>query len=191
MNAPRNVWLRSPLWDSVWILSGLWLIIPATLLVQAPSVLLTVLLVGTALLWLSHRFATVYSSFFTPAYRPLLRSQKTRFVLLPVAILTATILFCLAPQSVFGLAPLHKLQILGTIFFVVNTYHFGVQHYGVLSIYRIRAGQSSSDQFKQYECYFCIAVGGVLVAMALIGHAADVVRESVLSSFSSFNSFLE
>ena len=82
-------WVRGPAWDGFWMLSALWL---------APIILwlchgysnpqdspLDLLYFGlTALFWIGHRLSSTYLAYFTEAYRPLLRSQPVRFVVIPL-----------------------------------------------------------------------------------------------------------
>lgn len=138
---PQSIWLRSAVWDSFWMLSGIWLLAPLVALSGMPAALKGLLIAATLILWLSHRFATTYNAFCTPAYRHLVREQRTRFLAWPLMITLATFGFVFAPGWLIPLDSWGKVQVLGTIFFLYNSYHFGIQHYGVLSIYRIRAGQ--------------------------------------------------
>ena len=89
--ARRSPWVRGPGWDGLWMLSGLWL---------APIVLwlsrgyadpeespLDSLYFGlTALFWIGHRLCSTYLAFCTEAYRPLLRTQPMRFVVIPLLV---------------------------------------------------------------------------------------------------------
>ena len=177
---PPNVWLRSAIWDGFWMLSGIWLLAPLGAFSGAPSALKSLLIIATLILWLSHRFATTHNAFCTPAYRHLLREQRTRFLMWPLMITLATFGFVFGPRWLVTLDSWGKIQVLGTIFFLYNSYHFGIQHYGVLSIYRIRAGQSHTGWLKHYERFFAIAVGTVLVAIAQICHGAEVVQDSII-----------
>jgi hypothetical protein len=102
-----------------------------------------------------------------------------------------TFAFVFAPSNLIQLDTWGKIQILGTIFFLYNSYHFGVQHYGVLSIYRIRAGQTHAGWLKGYERFFCIAVGAVLVAIAQICQGAQVVNDSLIYNFVPREFFLK
>ena len=173
----RSPWLRSAGWDGFWMLSGLWILVPVLGFSAMPAALHILLVASSLLLWLAHRFATTYNAFCTPAYRSLVREQRGRFLVLPAAIflLVFGFVFVPLPLDTWG-----KVQVLGTIFFVYNTYHFGVQHYGVLSIYRIRRGQNPASGFKRYEKAFCLCVGGVMVAAAQICHGAEVVYDSLI-----------
>ncbi len=177
---PQSPWLRSAAWDSFWMLSGIWLLAPLWVFRNTSAALTWMLIAATLILWLSHRFATTYNAFCTPAYRGLVHEQRTRFLLWPAGIILATFGFVFAPHWLVPLDTWGKIQVLGTIFFLYNSYHFGVQHYGVLSIYRIRAGQDHTHWLKRYEKLFCIAVGTVLVAIAQICHGAEVVQDSIM-----------
>ena len=84
-------WVRGPLWDGFWILSALWLA-PIVLFLahgysNPESSPLDLLYFGlTALFWIGHRLSSTYLAYCTEAYRPLLRAQPIRFVVLPVLI---------------------------------------------------------------------------------------------------------
>jgi hypothetical protein len=81
-------WVRGPVWDGFWILSALWL---ATIVLwlahgysNPESNPLDLLYFGlTALFWIGHRLLSTYLAYCTEAYRPLLREQPIRFVVLP------------------------------------------------------------------------------------------------------------
>jgi hypothetical protein len=149
------------------------------------------MLIGaTLILWLSHRFATTYNAFCTPAYHDVVREQRTRFLIWPVMTIIATFAFVFAPYGMVSLDTWGKAQVLGTIFFLYNSYHFGIQHYGVMSIYRIRRGQGHGGWLKRYERVFCITIGTVLVALAQIGHGAEVVQDSIIYNLVPREAFL-
>ena len=171
------------------MLSGLWLLGPLWIFRRAPTTLKGMLIVATLVLWLAHRFATTYNAFCTPAYRGLLREQRTRFLVWPTMIILATFAFVFVPSGWLPLSSWTKIQIMGSTFFLYNAYHFGILHYGVLSIYRIRAGQDHAHWLKRYEKVFCVAVGTVLVALAQICHGAEVVHDSIVYNIVPRESF--
>lgn len=179
----KSPWLRSPIWDGFWMLSGVWLIVPIILFAMLPGAVSPLLIIATLILWLSHRFATTFTAFCTPAYRELVRKQFKRFFIFPTVAFLVVFVFVFAPAGLLPLNTLDRILVLGTIFFIYNTYHFGVQHYGVLSIFRIRAGQSPKTRFKSYERYLCLIVGGLFVALAQVYHGAQVVQDSVVYQF--------
>src|SRR5436190_22648859 len=98
-------WIKSPAWDLVWVLNALWMAPLVFLLawghddVRTSSV--DVLFFALAVpLWFGHRVASVWLAFATPAYRPLLTSQRWRFVVAPLVITAVCFFLLLAPESV-------------------------------------------------------------------------------------------
>ncbi len=177
---PQSPWLCSAVWDGFWMLSGIWLLVPLFAFAHTPHAVQGMLIAATLLLWLSHRFATTYNAFCTPAYRNLIHENRMRFLAWPLSAILATFAFVFAPNILLPLDTWGRVQALGTIFFLYNSYHFGVQHYGVLSIYRVRAGQGHSGWLKRYEKIFCVVVGTILVAIAQARHGAEVVYDSIV-----------
>ncbi len=179
-DGPASHWLRSPVWDGFWILSGLWLLVPVLLAPVLTSTNQWILVAAVYTLWLPHRFATAFNAYCLPDYRSLIHAQWQRFYLLPAAIFAATFVFLFLPELLLPLPLTTRVQVLATIFFVYNSYHFGVQHFGVLSIYRIRAAQQQDPTVKRYESRYCLFAGGLLVCVAQILAGADIVRDSLM-----------
>ena len=100
-------WVRGPIWDGFWMLSALWLA-PIVLLLahgysNPESSPLDLLYFGlTALFWIGHRLSSTYLAYCTEAYRPLLREQPIRFVVLPIA--HNSRMFCAISAGGFGAA---------------------------------------------------------------------------------------
>src|SRR3954465_12277677 len=87
-------WVRGPAWDGFWMLSALWLgpIVfwlghgyddPRSSPPDRPLFGLT------ALFWIGHRLCSTWLAYCTEAYRPLLRMQPIRFVVLPIIVTIA------------------------------------------------------------------------------------------------------
>src|SRR6185295_9738645 len=140
-------WVRGPAWDGFWILSSLWL---APLIVwlflrysDAEHSPLDVLYFGlTALFWIGHRLSSSYLAYCTEAYRPLLRSQPVRFVVLPLLVTVCCFAIFLPSDSALPWNRAQRLVALAIIDYVFVTWHFATQHFGALSLYRTRAGRS-------------------------------------------------
>ena len=87
MDAP-STWVRGPMWDAVWMLNALWLV-PLTLWLargyaDPTSGPLDSIYFGlTALFWIGHRLCSTWLAYCTEAYRPLLRAEPVRFVVVP------------------------------------------------------------------------------------------------------------
>ena len=172
-------WIKSPAWDLVWILNALWL---------APLVLLLArghddvrvspvdgLFFALAVpLWFGHRVSSAWLAYATPAYRPLLAKQWLRFVLAPIAIVMACFGLLLAPESVLPMPLTERVVWLAVLNYLLVSYHFAAQHFGLLSLYRARAGRASEPSTRRLDRWFSLVVGGgfVVVAEALAGSIA-------------------
>ena len=166
----RTPWVRGVVWDSFWLQSGLWLA-PLALLLgyghedpgESP---LDWLVFGlTALFWLSHRFGSTWLAYATTAYRPLLRAEPTRFVIIPIAIATACFAILLPGDEEMPFSRAERVLALATVDFALVTYHFAAQHFGVLSLYRVRSGRSADVWTRRLDRMFALGVGGALVVL--------------------------
>jgi hypothetical protein len=172
-------WIKSPAWDLVWILNALWLA-PLLLLlarghddVRASPVdgLFFALAVP---LWFGHRVSSAWLAYATPAYRPLLATQRLRFVVAPLAIVASCFAVLLAPESVLPMPLTERVVWLTVLDYVLVSHHFAAQHFGLLSLYRARAGRASDAVARRLDRWFALVVGGgfVVVAEALSGSIA-------------------
>ena len=165
-------WIRGPVWDGAWVLSALWL---------APLVLcfswgsedprprgLDVLYFGlTATLWIGHRVGSTWLAYGTTAYRPLLRAEPLRFLLVPAAIAASCFAVLLPEDGALPWSRGERVVGLAILDYVLVTYHFAAQHFGVLSLYRARAGRTRA-RLRRCDRVFALLVGGVLVFVAEI-----------------------
>jgi hypothetical protein len=172
-------WIKSPGWDLFWILNALWLA-PLVLLLgwghddaRASSVdsLFFVLAVP---LWFGHRVSSAWLAYATPAYRPLLATQRLRFVVAPLAIAVACFAVLLAPENVLPMPVAERVVWLAILDYLLVSYHFAAQHFGLLSLYRARTGRASDAIARRIDRWFALVVGGgfVVVANALVGSIA-------------------
>jgi hypothetical protein len=159
------------MWDGFWMMSALWLA-PIVLWLangwaDPESSPLDVLYFGlTALFWLGHRFCSTYLAYCTEAYRPLLRTQPVRFVVLPVLLTIACFAFFLPADSALPWTRAERLVILAIVDYAWVTWHFASQHFGALSLYRSRAGRARCVQTRRFDRFFALIVGGALVFVA-------------------------
>jgi hypothetical protein len=172
-------WIKSPAWDLVWVLNALWLA-PLVLLlarghddVRASPVdgLFFALAVP---LWFGHRVSSAWLAYATPAYLPLLATQRLRFVVAPLAIAVACFTLLLAPESVLPMPLTERVIWFAIVDYLLVSYHFAAQHFGLLSLYRARAGRVSDAITRRLDRWFALVVGGgfVVVADALAGSIA-------------------
>jgi hypothetical protein len=166
----RAPWVRGVVWDTFWLQSALWLAPLALLLAyghedpgESPLDLLVFGL--TALFWLGHRFGSTWLAYATTAYRPLLRAERTRFVIIPIVIAAACFAILLPQDEVLPFTRSERVLALATVDFVLVTYHFAAQHFGVLSLYRVRSGRSADVWTRRLDRIFALGVGGALVVV--------------------------
>jgi len=169
--ATRSPWLRGALWDGFWMQSAIWLVPIALWLSYGysdpASSPLDLLYFGvTALFWIGHRFSSTYLAYCTEAYRPLLRTQPVRFVVLPILITAACFAIFLPEDDALPWSRQERLIWLAIIDYAFVTYHFAAQHFGALSLYRSRAGRSASLWTRRMDRWFALLIGGVLVFVA-------------------------
>ncbi len=170
-------WLVSPLWDSLWLFSGLWLLsvlLVATPLGKAGFISSAFFIGGFAILWGGHILSPMLCAWSTPKLRSHLRENKFNLITIPLVILASSC--ALGVFSINASQPPNpwfqaKWEItgigylMGLTFLVWNTWHFASQHYGVLSIYRIRAKQFESFD-KRFDRFFCLFMTGVLLPIS-------------------------
>jgi TonB family protein len=164
-------WVRGPLWDGFWMLSALWLAPIVLLLARGysnpESSPLDLLYFGlTALFWIGHRLSSTYLAYCTEAYRPLLRAQPIRFVVLPIVVTAGCFALFLPADSAFPWTREERLIGLAIVDYACVTYHFAAQHFGALSLYRSRAERSSCIETRRLDRFFALTVGGALVFVA-------------------------
>jgi hypothetical protein len=175
----RARWIRSPAWDLVWVLNALWLA-PLVLLLERAhggardSPVDWLFFVLAVPLWFGHRVSSAWLAYTTPAYRPLLTTQRLRFVAGPLAIALACFAVLLAPDSVLPVPLDQRVVCLAIADYLLVSHHFAAQHFGLLSLYRGRAGRPSDVFARRLDRWFSLVVGGgfVVVANALAGSIA-------------------
>ncbi|HEY4256637.1 MAG TPA: hypothetical protein VGM66_05440 [Candidatus Udaeobacter sp.] len=182
-------WVRGPLWDGFWMLSALWL---------APIVLwlahgysnpetspLDLLYFGlTALFWIGHRLSSTYLAYCTEAYRPLLRAQPVRFVVIPLLVTAGCFALFLPADSALPWTREERLIGLAIIDYAWVTYHFAAQHFGALSLYRARAERGWCIRTRRLDRFFALIAGGVLVFVADILAGAVAYQDQWIDRWS-------
>ncbi|MGV3526645.1 MAG: hypothetical protein ACO1RX_20675 [Candidatus Sericytochromatia bacterium] len=154
-------WIRSGGWDSFWMLSGFWV---PTLFVLLPLTGAQGLILGfTLLFWIAHRLSSVYLALCVAEYREVVRARKGYFFALPMALLAAVMVFLLLPESLLPMPRLGRVVGLMAVDYFFSLYHFAVQHYGVLSVYRGRLPHGQKDPgLLRWDWWICIGVSGIL-----------------------------
>jgi hypothetical protein len=167
----ESPWVRGPVWDGFWMLSALWLV-PISLWLShdyfdpEDSPLDLFYLGLTALFWIGHRLSSAYLAYCTEAYRPLLRAQPIRFVVLPVAIAAGSFAVFLPADAALPWSREERLVMLAILDYIFVTHHFASQHFGAFSLYRTRAGRNACYQTRRSDKLFALGVGGGLVFLS-------------------------
>lgn len=178
-----NVWVRSRAYDLFFLLSGLWVMAVVVPLAGTDTLKPFHLMLGV-LFWIGHRLATAYLAFCQQAYRELLVEQRTRFIRVPLAITVIVFVLLLIPESILPVPILYRLLPLAVIDFIWEFYHFTMQHYGVVSVYRIRAQQDpAAVDDKRKEKLFCMTVFGAGIPAAVVYHSLNHLAETTPDFF--------
>ena len=179
MHEPNLRWIRSPGWDLVWILNPLWFAPLVLVLARGhddvrASPVDALFFALTVALWFGHRVSSAWLAFLTPGYRPLLATQRLRFIVVPAVVVVACFAVLLAPERVLPLPFEERVLWLAIVNYLMVTHHFAAQHFGLLSLYRARAGRASDPRARRLDRLFALGVGGgiVVVADALSGSIA-------------------
>jgi hypothetical protein len=164
-------WVRGPVWDGMWMLSALWLVPLALWLTRGDadpeSSALDLLFLGlTALFWIGHRLCSTWLAYCTEAYRPLLRAQPVRFVVVPLLVTAGCFGVFLPSDAALPWTRGERVVGLAILDYALVTYHFAAQHFGALSLYRARAGRGASAHTRRMDRLFALGAGGVLVFLA-------------------------
>jgi hypothetical protein len=175
----RLRWIRNPAWDLVWVLNALWLV-PVVLFLSwgyddaraSPVDGLFFLLAVP--LWFGHRVSSAWLAYATPGYRTVLATQRWRFVVIPLVIAVACFAVLLAPEHVLPMPLAERVVWLAVLDYALVSYHFAAQHFGLLSLYRARAGRAADASTRRLDRWFALVVGGgfVVIANALTGSIA-------------------
>jgi hypothetical protein len=172
-------WIKSPAWDLVWVLNALWLAPLVLLLARGhddvrASPVDALFFALTVPLWFGHRMSSAWLAYATPAYRPLLATQRLRFVVAPLAVAAACFGVLLAPESVLPMPLAERVVWLAVPNYLLVSHHFAAQHFGLLSLYRARAGRAADAATRRLDRWFALVVGGgfVVAAEALAGSIA-------------------
>jgi hypothetical protein len=170
------MWIRSPLWDGIWILSGAPLA-AALLCLSTPQ--LYAILFFTVFADVGHSFSPVVLAWSHAGYREIMLARKRKYILLPLVIVIATVGigglttagFLYYRPDVGFLKQMRGLDntinspwlMVIWVYLVWNSYHFAKQNFGVLSLYRMRSGVGS----RAVDKVFSFATTGTAMAIAL------------------------
>ena len=166
-----STWVRGPVWDGFWMLNALWLVPLVLWLAHGysdpeSSPLDSFYLGLSALFWIGHRLCSTWLAYCTEAYRPLLRNEPVRFVVLPLLVTLACFAFFLPADAALPWTRQERFVGIAILDYALVTYHFAAQHFGALSLYRSRAERAGCALTRRLDRIFALGVGGALILFA-------------------------
>ncbi|MCH7707384.1 MAG: hypothetical protein IH884_02780 [Myxococcales bacterium] len=158
----RARWVQSPGWDAFWMFSGIW----GCGLLLAGSIVSPIMWIPIALFALdrtvsiAHAWSTTYLVLFSPLLAEPRREDRTRFVWIPLGLVMACLAlgWIVASTQRYGpdgrfTSDLWALGLYLGVFWIGHFWHFGNQDFGVLTIYRTKAGQTQPIDRKLDKAY--------------------------------------
>ena len=174
--SPKSpLWIRGPWWDGFWILSGL--PIALALLLLSPSIYLV--LAVTILFEHAHFLSPMTLAWWHTGFRGLMLQRPMKFIGVPILIILATTTIGVLTSRfvpdlkvdvgttvrVYDFADYKQpFVMLVVLYFLWNNFHFGMQNFGVLSIYRVKSGSGT----RRKDMIYCL---GVQFASAIMVYA--------------------
>jgi hypothetical protein len=160
-------WIRSAWWDGIWIFSG----VPIGAVLATELVPWGVIFPTFLALNIGHLVAPIGMAWSHDGFRQVMLAQKRKYIYLPILIFAAGTLIGATVSTVFELNPItlavrvrsesdliRPFVLMLTIYFVWNAYHFGMQNYGLLRLYRSRLDRSAAMQYAMFGTIFCMIV---------------------------------
>jgi hypothetical protein len=169
-------WFRSVGWDWMWFLSGYWIfpLFFCIYLFFGNEHYLTIAAAIFIMTRLSHIYISMYLCIGHPAYKPIARESKWRFFGIPFLITLFFTLFFLLPFDFLPRDTESRLKIYAFFTFPYVYYHYALQHYGVLSMYRSRAKQRLSPFHMKFERVFCHLVVSLTISALTLNNFYEV-----------------
>ena len=160
--AASRQWIGSPAWDLLFMFAALW---GGALLLASGSLfglaaVAAVGFVGERLVSIAHSWSTTWMVLFSPLLADLRRQRRLEFTWIPLAIALGSFALGLyvagwqrfPADGALGPA-LWGFVLYISLFWVLHFWHFGNQDFGVLSLYRGRAGQTRALDRKVDKLY--------------------------------------
>ncbi len=170
LRASEANWVHSAIWDSFWMFSALWgsacLVALASIIGLAGAGPL--MFVANIFLAVAHSWSTTFMVIGSPLLAAARKQNRWKFTHVPIIVVVGSLVLGLAvgmnrafPES----TPLTSHNALWALylglFWVGHFWHFGNQDFGVLSIYRLKAGQASQRR-RRVDKMFTVAMMFVL-----------------------------
>jgi hypothetical protein len=184
-------WIRSARWDGFWVLSGLPLGLALTCLARFGPPGMPIKVIAALFLANGHALAPILAAWGNAGFRARMRARLWKYVGWPCALLlgATTVGICtslfmptyrpglIADLQVYDLGHdyLNPFALVAVIYLFWNAYHFGMQNFGVLSLYRRNLPRCSR---RVDRCYAC-ATTWATMAMPLVPALAHASHDTL------------
>lgn len=167
-----NRWIRSPGWDLFWVLS----MVPCSFLAWGVAEVISVnwtLAVVSIPLWGGHTFAPIFLAWLHPEFRKATMMESRKYLWLPLmGILLITFFGMMAGLGLTNFIGdqgehFNGLILLLDIYVLWSSYHSAAQNFGVLSLYRARAGVEDQRE-RSRDRFFCFAIVCFIVPFGIV-----------------------
>jgi hypothetical protein len=187
----KITWIRNPVFDLFWILSGIPFGAALTCLsVRLPMsaiILWTILLTQTG-----HLLSPMVLAWSHEDFRAIMLRRRIKFVVVPVGILLGSALtgffsgrklplrfdavnFTVAAGPATLAELKNPFMAMVALYAAWNAYHFGKQAFGVMSIYRHKQGSYGTGQ-RRIDLVYCCTVVWAAMAMPFIPKIAEGIH---------------
>ena len=160
--AETGSWIGSPAWDLFWMFAALWggalLLLGSTAFGLAAFA--ATIFFAERLVSIAHSWSTTYLVLFSPLLASERQRRRVKFIWIPLGITLGSFALGLyvagwqrfPASGEFG-SGLWAFGLYISLFWVLHFWHFGNQDFGVLSLYRSRAGQTRQLDRKVDKLY--------------------------------------
>jgi len=181
--------VSSARWDLFWMFSALWgsALLGAAVLAAGSARVGAILIPLGVVFAACHSWSTTYVVLASPVLREARRRNRVKFLFIPLAVVTGSLALGWAigvtgfPRALplTGADSLWALYL--ALFWVGHFWHFGNQDFGVLSIYRAKAGQGSLRERKVDKAYAVAMMFVIQPAIYLKSVAQSPLSEAAAS----------
>ena len=189
LRAGTGQWVSSARWDLFWMFSALWgsALLGAAVLAAGSARVGAILIPLGVVFAACHSWSTTYVVLASPVLREARRRNRVKFLFIPLAVVTGSLALGWAigvtgfPRALplTGADSLWALYL--ALFWVGHFWHFGNQDFGVLSIYRAKAGQGSLRERKVDKAYAVAMMFVIQPAIYLKSVAQSPLSEAAAS----------
>lgn len=123
---------------------------------------------------LSHTYYSMFQCYGVGAYREVALSQPMRFFGIPFVIILVLTSFFIVPLDWLPYERSDRLRLYAFLVFPLTYWHYSMQHYGIISIYRAKGEQRLTKHHANLEKYYCHLTTTFLVSILTLKNFYDV-----------------